>query len=53
MEIKDIKAVIVDVLLEQGEGLLNDYGVDEKVCNEIADEILIRMQELYVKEKTK
>ena len=52
MNVRDkIQAVIVDVLLERGESLLNDYGVDEDVCNEIAVEILIRMQELYVKEK--
>ena len=36
----EIKNRISSIIYEHGEGLLDDDGVDETVCDEVADEIV-------------
>jgi len=49
---KEIKEGIVGILLANGESILDDHGVDEEVCNTIAEAIIDYLLELYEKEKT-
>lgn len=41
---QQMRAHISEILYQKGEGFINDNGVDEDVCNEAANEIV-----LYIK----
>jgi len=42
-----IKKDITTILYDRGEGFLDDEGVDEKVCEDVAEEIVKYLEAKY------
>jgi hypothetical protein len=46
-ELNDVKSHIAGIVMERGEGLLDDHGVDPKAANELAGEITEFLKKKY------